>query len=80
MQMKKMQAWLTLLFLSRLSHLIIRIISFPCTWLPVLFGPFQPIEKGKSLEVIAWPNNSVFVISLPEIISAEHEGWNTRRQ
>jgi len=78
--MKEMQAWLTLLFLSRLSHLIIRIIPFPCTWLPVLFSPFQPIEKGKSLEVIAWPNNSVFVISLPEIISVEHEGWNTRRQ
>jgi len=75
-----MQVWLTPLFLSRLSHLIITMISFPCTWIPVLFGPFQPIERGMSLEVIAWPNNSVFVISPPEIISVEHGGWNTRRQ
>jgi len=71
--MREWQAWLTLLFSSRLSHLIITMISFLYTWIPVLFGPFQPIERGMSLEIIAWLNNSVFVISPPEIISVEQD-------
>lgn len=71
--MREWQAWLTLLFPSRLSHLIITMISFLYTWIPVLFGPFQPIERGMSLEIIAWLNNSVFVISPPEIISVEQD-------
>lgn len=46
---------------------------FSYTWIPVLFSPFQPMVRGASLEVITWRNNSVFVISPPEIISVEHD-------
>jgi len=46
---------------------------FSLTGIPVLFSPSRPIEWRASLEIITSQNNSVFVITPPEIISVEHD-------
>lgn len=71
--MTKMYAWSTLPFYNSLIAFDNYDDFFSYTWIPVLFGPFQPIVRGTSLELITWRNNSVFVISPLEIISVEHD-------
>lgn len=71
--MTEMYAWLTLPFSNPLIAFDNYDDFFSYTWIPVLFGPFQPIEIRASLEVITWRNNSVFVFSPSEIISVEHD-------